>query len=190
MKNILPHLLVSLILFFHPCSTIWATEKTVFSRGELNQFIKDTPAFITQVKKEKLDERLIPLFLHPEYVHKDPHVYNILEKYSLTPERYAYIFSRVILGGFINDMGEFGDAKLDFMKAQLKKWQKSDEPEPERSQMIENLERSIRDLTDIVERTQNIPKTELLLMWDKKEILNDLLMGKLPIGRRKMKVLR
>lgn len=160
------------------------------SRDEIEKFIQDTPVFVNEVKKIHEDTRMIHLFLHPEEVSQDKVVLSILEKLNWVPEKYAYIFSHVIIAGFIRDMGQFGDKKLAFLKDQLSKWEKSNEPEPERTRTIEGLREGVRDLEVIVERTKKIPKKELLLMWEYREELNGILMGKLPIGKRGFKALK
>jgi len=177
-------------MVFTTFSLSHAVEHKTLTRDELEKFIKDTPVLISEVKAINEDRRLIGLFLHPDRVGADTVIMSILEDLSWEPDRYAYIFSRVIIAGFIRDMGQFGEGKLQFMKEQLEKWKASDEPEPEKSEMIENLTMSIKDLEAIVERTNRIPKMELMLMWDYRDELNEILMGKLPIGKKRMRVLR
>ncbi len=167
-----------------------ASNSSLLTKDEIKKFIRDTPIFVSEVKKVNEDKRMINLFLHPEEVSQDAVVLSILEKLSWDPERYAYIFSRVIIAGFIRDMGQFGNEKLEFLKGQLEKWQASNEPEPEKTRTIEGLKEGIKDLEVIVQRTEKIPKRELLLMWDYREELNGVLMGQLPIGKKGFKALR
>ncbi len=170
-------------------STVFSEQRKPLHQDELDSFIKDTPTFISAVKEKNLDFLLIKLFLHPQQVEEDPEIVEILKELNWTPYHYAYIFSRVIIGGFIRDMGGFGDEDLEFLKDQRKKWQESNEPEQEKLEMIRQLDRSIIDLTEIVARTKTIPKSELLLLWGNRDRLNDILMGKLPIGKQKMRAL-
>ncbi len=166
-----------------------AQEHPPLYQAELDKFITDTPTFITKVKEIQLDFLLIKLFLHPTRIHEDPEIVDILNEIHWKPDRYAYIFSRVIIGGFIRDMGGFGDEDLAFLKTQRQKWQDSSEPEEEKKDMIAQLDRAIADLSEIVARTKAIPKKELVLMWNNRDQLNDVLMGKLPIGKKVMRAL-
>lgn len=183
--------LFSLFLSLFTLSSIaCADQQKSLSLDELNRFIDDTPVFIDKVKDKDMDRALIDLFLHPQEVDGNPLLCEILTTLSWDPQRYAHIFSYVIIGGFIRDMGEFGDDKLNFLKDQRDKWQASDTPEPEKSKTVADLNRSINDLEEIVARTKEIPKTDLLLMWSKRNDLNEVLMGQLPIGKKRMKVLQ
>jgi hypothetical protein len=177
-----------LSLFFHSVANSF--DQKPLLESEIDKFIHDTPSFINHVKARNLDGHLVRLFLFPDQVNNDLPIKGILIDLNWIPERYAYIFSHVIIGGFIRDMGEFGEGKLSFLKEQRMKWIESDEPEPEKSIAINELEKSITDLSEIVERTKTIPKSELLLLWSKRDALNEILMGKMPIGKKRMRILR
>ena len=174
---------LGLVIFFH--TQVSAFEQTNLSESELDKFIEDTPSFIAEVKGKHLDGQLIRLFLQPDQVEEDTPIKEILTNLHWEPQRYAYIFSHVIIGGFIRDMGEFGDGKLIFLKEQREKWQQSNEPDKLR--IVSELDRSIQDISEIVERAKKIPPSELLLLWSKRGALNEILMGKLPIAKKKLK---
>lgn len=162
-----------------------ALAQSTLTELELDKFIQDTPSFISTVQSKHLDGQLIRLFLEPDQVEEDIPITEILTSLHWEPKRYAYIFSHVIISGFIRDMGEFGDGKIKFLKEQRYKWQESNEPD--KAKIIEELDRSIKEISEIVERTKKIPPSELLLFWDKRDALNDILMGKLPIAKKKLK---
>jgi hypothetical protein len=174
---------LGLTFFFY--KPVGALEQSTLTALELDKFIKDTPSFIATVKNKHLDGQLIRLFLEPDLVEEDIPISEILTDLHWEPKRYAYIFSHVIIGGFIRDMGEFGDGKIKFLKEQRNKWQESNEPDKEK--IIGELDRSIREISEIAERTKKIPTSELLLFWEKRDALNDILMGKLPIAKKKLK---
>jgi hypothetical protein len=177
--------LFSLVLVIFSHTPACALIQTNLSESELDRFIQDTPLFIDEVKKQHLDGQLIGLFLHPEQVEEDTPIKEILTNLHWEPQRYAYIFSHVILGGFIRDMGEFGDGKINFLKAQREKWQESNEPD--KARIVSELDRSIQDISEIVVKTKKIPMSELRLFWSKRDALNDVLMGKLPIAKKKLR---
>jgi len=162
-----------------------AEDLSELTEKDLDQFIRDTPAFIVEVRNQHLDGQLIGLFLHPEQIRDDLPLRQILIELRINPDRYAYIFSHVILGGFIRDMGEFGDGKVKFLKDQRKKWQASNEPDKDK--VVAELDRSIPDVEEIAEKTKKIPIAELQLFWGRREELNDILMGKLPVKRKELR---
>jgi hypothetical protein len=175
------------VLFFSAAS--FAADPPL-SRDELERFIKDTPVFMNELKMSQQDDRLTELFLRPEKVNEDATVVGKLEELSWNPGRYAYVFSRVVMAGYLRDMSRPTVRTLEFMKEQLGKWKASDEPEPLKSRMIEDLTEYIREIEEFDARAKDITRLELLLMWEYQDELNEVLLGKLPIRGKKMKVLR
>lgn len=177
---------MGVISFFLYSSSATAEMQSAFNEEELQKFCQDLPIVLASMNNEENDKFLMNTIMDyshtvlPESITRDLRV-------SLQPQRLTYILNHIILAGAIEDMGGFGEGRSDFMKKEREKVKNNPKISPsERERILAELENDISRLDALIVQTRSIPKSELVLIWKDKDILNALLRGKVPMKRKQM----
>ncbi len=179
-------MLCVLMSLLYPASGMAEEGQKAFNEEELNHFCHDMPIILnamTKEDKEKFFRDIIMNYPHaavPGAIMRDARL-------SLSSSRLTYILFHTILAGIIEDMGGFGEGRLAFMEEQREKVKANPNILPmEKKRMLAELDSSIGRLHDLIAETSSIPRSELVLLWQKKRTLNALLRGKVPIRQKHM----
>ena len=177
---------VGILFLLCPLAGTAGENQRAFSEEELQKFCRDMPIILASMnyeESEKFFGTIIMDYSHatvPEAIMRDTRL-------SLQSQRLTYILFHIILAGIIEDMGGFGEGKLEFMKHEREKVKNNPRiPANEKERILTELEKNIAHLRDLIIRTKSIPRSELLLLWQEKEPLNALLRGKVPLKQKKM----
>jgi hypothetical protein len=175
-----------LFSFFSPFSGTAGENEKMFNEEELKQFCRDMPVILASMNNEEKDTFFrsvildYPHAVFPEVIMRD-------SRLSLQSERITYIVFHIILAGIIEDMGGFGEGRLEFMKQEREKVKNNPKiPPNEKKRILTELENSISHLNDLIVQTKSIPRSELVLLWQEKDTLNAMLREKVPLKQKRM----
>jgi hypothetical protein len=156
-----------------------------FNEEDLKKFCQELPRMLASMNRMEKDRFFMTTIMEYPHAVLPPSVHDD-GRFSLSPQRIAYMLNHIVLAGIIEDMGGFGEGQLEFLKSQ-KEIVNSKEgmPADERKKILLELDDNIRHLEDLIVQTKAIPRSELVILWKEKDQLNRLLRGQIPI-RKKM----
>lgn len=141
-----------------------------FDVDELTKFIRDVPC-VTEFLDQKTSISMNQL-VGPDrgVIFSSPTVARFLEDSGWVPERFTYIFGHVMTGAVMRDMGGTGEGRLTFMKKKREELlQKMDVQNARHHVLLKDLNSDIDALTATVAEAESIPKSELILMWERRD---------------------
>lgn len=165
----------------------WSEAQPAFSEEELLRFINDVPGFLqwnhtVPMAEKSSGDRQGPV------INFDQRQRDFISKMKWDPDRFIYIYNRVILGGIIADMEGFGGEKLQYMLEQREKLIASQSlGKSEKEKELARLDKAIADLRVTSQTCNSISHGELILMWSHRDALRQVMLGKVPV---KPKVMR
>ena len=179
-------LTISLLISAHISLSFAQHPQKPFDDQELKTFCNELPTILNSLKGEEKQQYLVEVindFTNTVFQREPERKFAA----TLEPMRFNYILNHIILAGIIKDMGGFGKEKITFLQNQKKKVYRDRKlTADEKQHIISELEQALTEVTKLYKQTQKIPKSELILLWSRKEQLNKLLLNAVPIRPKKM----
>lgn len=155
-----------------------------FNKLELETFCADLPEVLDSLNKDELElyfSQITKDYSSTLFEHDPERNFPS----SLSSTRFNYILNHTLLAGVVKDMGGFGEAKLDFLQSQRDKvMHRHDISQKVKERVLAELDISIAQVEELKRQTEALPRSELVLLWRKQELLNELLIGVVPIKKQ------
>jgi hypothetical protein len=141
-----------------------------FKAPELIRFLADFPKFLEQVRAAKKQELLSGVVRHPETLPEHPEIEAAVKAVGWEPARFLYMLKHVTLGAKALETGGMGDQRLEMLRKKRAEVAASrDIPEDRKRDILADMDESIQLHARDVEESHAIPRSELKLMWSRRE---------------------